>query len=458
LADPDCEEYFGGFAVTGGRQFRSLLAGHSSGNSAEIASLYFEYEANGPLLGIWIPAAADLPPWTGSVEVLAADTNRQLTHQLLVRGEFVQFPLVDGQWVVRATGDIPDAYLSRLVCGPASLDSEITLFDAERTPGRVIGPASPIRLGDSVWLVTRSSALLIDQPECIQTEQRGTFGGWLVFRVTLPATASVSELRAIQKWLRRQIRPSLVKVWVDSPNPVAMTPLGAHVFALSDGPMTIRSDQTVDFSIESCLTLDLAILGTGVREVVWTPNEPGAYRIRVNKWPYMTLLLESEVPVMRDPIEVTTGAHAFSNLYEAQRYFDALEKGERQRLKLNVRWSSGRLLELLQSNRASVNVCATGFDFVLEPGGEVSFGDLGRFQWPLAPAVSSTSEISPAFLAKIRWLLGVSVEGRTGPVVLRDVPIALLGTPALRELRERSWPLKYATHVAAVAKQIRGWR
>ena len=172
----------------------------------------------------------------------------------------------------------------------------------------------------------------------------------------------------------------------------------------------------------------------------------------------MTLLLESDVLVMTKPLEVMTGAPAFSNLYEPQRYFDSLGKGERQRVKLSVRWSSGRLSELLKSSRATLNVFETGFDFVPEPGGEVSLGDLGRFHWQLAPELSSKSEISPAFVAKVTWLLGVSVEGKTGPVVLRDVPIALLGNPALRELRERSWPLKYAAHVAAVAKQIRGWR
>jgi Competence protein CoiA-like family len=154
-AAPDCEDYFpSAFVYRGRRSTWETL--ETTERPADSLDLYIEVLATGPRLLLWVPPVENEVAWGGVLQITTQRLTRSLTARHLQRGQFVSFDLVDSTWTVSIDGDVPEDYLSRIDVGPGSLETELNLFDATHSPGRKLGAAAAVRLGDAVWLVTRN--------------------------------------------------------------------------------------------------------------------------------------------------------------------------------------------------------------------------------------------------------------------------------------------------------------
>jgi hypothetical protein len=443
-ADPDCEDYFPRLIPFTGRR-----SGASDGNEQLRADtstdLYFDLDASGPTLYVWLPKSRETKSWTGAIGLEAHRVSRRLTSQHLRDGQLISFPLADGQWRISTIGQVSEDYESRLVLGANSLESGLNIFDATHSPGRRVGPSTPLRLGNAVWVVTRHQSFPAGGVGTgALPEIRASRGGWHVFYIMLPDAASTAEASGLAKWLQRSIRPAQAKVWIKAPWATGYTPEGIPVLPLLPAGLQIEADRVLDIEIREQSTQRLSARAEQTRTLRWDDPNPGRWVIVVNEQPFSMFDLLLEPPVAGPAVAAITADGKSLDLFAAQNIIGADESSGTQQFR-SITWSAESIAPVISLDRRTVDGLESPFELnaSLHEQISVSAGNLGeleiRSSRPLRQLTTS-SKVQNDLLHTATWLETVAYPAKSRVGVSCFIPAAFCVHPRIAGLRHRRWP------------------
>jgi hypothetical protein len=442
-ADPDCTEFFPSRVPYSGRRWTPPSSSVSGSNSWRPGALFFDMTLTGPRLAVWMPEAADSGQWSGAVEVEAHHVVRRMTAQHLQRGQMIAFDLVDGQWSVTVEGEVSEDYLSRLDLGDNSLEAGLNLFDATESPGRKLGPSQALRLGDSVWALTRDPSFGAQAAARLTgCGLRCTAAGWHVFYVGLPDEVTRENAQLIARWLERQIRPHQARVWIESAFPVAHTSEGIPVFPVLPGALEVRSDQPVDLQIRRLGESTVMAASNYSQMLSWNAPEEGRWVVAVNGVEILIFDLGLKPPEAVAPIRATLGSASY-DLFAAQNVLDRAG-GQDAQEPVTISWVPPSLAKLIKVDGRPLEETTQSLYFAHPAGRLVAAGNLGLVRWPSPPVIaqSEPTRTLEHLYPTARWLISVALPMGSNRGIALGVPRALDADPMLRSLSYRRWPVK----------------
>lgn len=462
-ADPDCTAYFGGHFIFTGRRTPSR-GPRDAGGSVDSTRLYFDETLSGPELGLWLPSAAANDTWTGTVEVRATGTTKRLSMAHLLSGCMVTFPLVDGQWNVSVGGDVSDDYRSRLDVGPGSLESGLNLFDAMQSPSPRLGPSAPVRLGEAVWVVTRSASFgSVPKGGSIVCEERAPVGGWHVFFVQLPTDASPTLAATITEWLQRALRFKQARVWIEAPWASAMTPRGVPVLPLQTHGVELRADQAVDLQIRDSESGATMFEALGCLGTVWESPVEGRFTIFANDLAFLTFELRHDLVPPLPALGAEIDGEFAGDVFALQTRIDGLRARGVQKASVRLLWGSAAVGQLLQVDGRQISLSADSrfVDIPMVPGTDLRADRLGAVCWPaLEPSRRSAFGYLrglESLRERARWLLSVSQASTVGEIQMPQISDLLAADTDFGQLRNVAWPIELAAHVQALARDLQDY-
>lgn len=458
-AKPDCENY------TPSRfEYRRRPPGEGRMVGPGIATSYlsFSMSIDGPRLAYWLPPAPGAS-WSGAVEVEAFQTSRQFRASNLCNGHRIEFPLVDGQWIVRDSGDVPDEYLELLARGRQSLDAAGAVFDASTAVGRQVLPGQSVAYGQSLHWVSR---VALDPHargvRLCTVEKLGLASGWHIYKVQLPEGAYTGdEFMELVQWLERRIRPAHPKAWIESPWPWATTESGFPVYDPADGDLSIRADRAVDIRIADART-GVNVLERFSRQNVSIQGlQEGTYDTFVNDLPHETFVVEAGTGIAPAAVLVQLAEQEPVALAYAQSALDALIAAGRRSVPLQLAWGHpavGAIVNL--DGQAFGQDGASGAAVLMSPGMRLDAARLGSLEWLAEAAV--VPEPIRRFPSQLReratWLLSVASTGNGGRGERVVVPDSLCDEAVFRRLASASWRTELGPQVRAMSKSLSEWQ
>jgi hypothetical protein len=454
-ADPDCEDYFG-IAYSGIVRRTLTKVEPGPGRAAEFADLLFDMSPVGPELVVWLPSSTSSGQWDGQIILSAPGLSKSFTRKHLERGQAVRIRLLDGQWSIETEGLVSDDYRSRLRVGPAALESQINLFDATRSPGRRIGPATPIRLGDTIWAVTRDSGLEKRSPSArIDCQTVASVGGWHVLQITLPREESLDFVAAVSHWVSHPVRFARARVWIERPLPVSVSPFGQVALCAGAECVEVRSDQAVDLEIVSALGGTSVATATASHALHWPSPQLGTWLVRVNGTDFLPFVIQARPA--REPVAIAVDLDGvqLGGLWQAR---DTIARGaSATAVNLTLTWADPTVGRIVRVNgrRLSDDAETSHAELVLRPGMSLDAGTLGAILLPKITHASLTAANLPPRLVSIsRWLLSVASQTPVATVRMVGVPNRLHSVPLVANLRRARWRPSLAAHVQALGKML----
>jgi hypothetical protein len=453
LADPDCEHYFPTTITYTGRRMGPARA-DSQTSTQQYGDLFFDMSASGPQLSIWFPPTHDTV-WSGQVVVEAPRLSRSLKASHLERGQRVTFDLDTAQWTVSIQGDVPDYYQGRIEVGHNTLESGLNLFDATHSPGRRLGPSDVVRLGDAVWLITRTEVPLDSAVRrvahcALKTES----GGWYVYLVELPDECAREDVASLSLSLQRRVRFGRARVWIEKPWPWMRGTDGAAVYSATHGSLEFASSTPVDMEIESTSDETVVVRGARVTRLSWLEPLVGDWHVFVNGTRYDTIRISAQPPFNPPTVLVDFGGLIRCDISEAQQCFDRLARDRSQPAWVRLRWLHERVGRFVRINGRRVDDPAAGtYEMSLSGNVTISVGALGSFA--LAPGLSPREPNNIAGLyARAAWLLSLPRAGSPQPSCTLKVPRVLMKDPLFLRLESVAWPLFLKPQVAALERAL----
>jgi hypothetical protein len=456
-ARPDCENYTPSRLV-----YRRRPPGEGRRVGPGIATSYlsFAMTIDGPRMGLWLPPAPDAT-WDGAIEVEAIETSRQFRAGNLRNGQRIEFPLVDGQWIVRDVGDVADEYLERIERGRQSLDISGSIFDASSTVGRQVLPGQSVAYGQALYWVTR---VVLDPRapgvRLCAVDKVGFACGWHIYKVELPEGAySGDEFMELVQWLERRIRPARATVWIESPWPRATTDSGFPVFDPADGEIVIKADRPVDMRIADART-GSTVMERFTRQFLRVLDlHQGTYDLLINDLPHETFVVEagggSGAAVlirMADQVEMA--------LANGQPALDGLIVSRRRMVPLELTWAHpavGAVVKL--DGRALGQSGALGVSIQMRPGLRLDAEGLGALEWPAGASEVREKGVAIPFQlrARAKWLLSHANPGNERGGARVVVPDALCNEGVFQRLAYARWCAELSPQVRAMSKLLKEW-
>jgi hypothetical protein len=457
-ADPSCEDYFpANFDFRGRRGTWDSI--ESAEGTADSMDLYIEVGVMGPRLLLWVPSVGQNVSWTGIIRITTQRVTRSLTARHLQHGQFVPFDLVDGTWTVTVVGDVPDDYRSRLNVGPASLETELNLFDATHTPGRRLGPASAVRLGDAIWFVTRNPP----SPKAMSTslaQWKPVFegAGWSVFYVELPQEVSSADISRLSRDLQRRIRPAQVRVWLERPWPIAFRDGHVPVIQETDGAIEIRTDLPVDMVLRGPDGQDQHPRAEQSTMLTATNLLRGRWDILINGDYFSTFEIVAHEKVTAASICARVNDGPSLELAYAQLAIDHLISEGTPIATVELLWGHAAVSALVRIDGAPVS--AERLSVVVPRGsGLATVDNLGTLRWRTSAVETPHKTVRPYVLRRVRsraqWLLTVALARQSANTMKIALPASLLVDPLLVRLNGRYLPTAFTPHINALARDVR---
>lgn len=458
-AKSDCENY------TPSRfEYRRRPPGEGRTLGPSVATSYLSFVPSNeaPRLAYWLPPAP-VANWAGAVEFEAHDTSRAFQASNLRNGQRVEFPLVDGQWEVRDTGNVADEYLELLIRGPQSLDALGSIFDATTAAGRQILPGQSVAYEQTLHWVSRVAL----DPQArgarlCAVEKLCLAYGWHVYRVQLPEGAYTGdEFMELVQWLERRIRPARPKAWIESPWPRSTTASGFPVYEPADGELDVRSDRPVDIKIADAKSGQDLLVKFSRQSLSIADLPAGVYDMYINDLPHETFVVEAGSYGDSAAVLVQVADQAPVALAYAQPALRALIASGKRSVPLLLTWDHLAVGTVVNLNGKAVGQeGVAGASVLMSPGMRLDAANLGDLVWP-AENVIGTEPIRP-FPPQLReraaWLLSVassSISGRSERVA---VPDSLRDKAIFRRLAMASWRPELAPHVRAMSKSLSEWQ
>jgi hypothetical protein len=459
-ADPECEEYFPSEAPYTGRRPLGGAQEHDGGEGLQRVELFFDLTEAGPILSVSMPPSAGTGSWTGSIDLEAHRVSRRFTNQHLLTGQRVNFELLDGQWLIRANGEVSLDYESRLDLGVSCLESSLNIFDAMHSPAPRMGPTRAARLGEALWVITRQTTINWDTPDAsVGLERCASVGGWFVEYVQLPRTASPQAVAQLARWLQRPIRPARACVYVASPWPSAYTSAGVAVYPMIAGGLEIRSDQNADMQLidEHGQVTAEAPYSDVLR---WAKPIAGVWTVVVNNDPFLTFVIADQPPVAGPAIVARVDGGLEQNLFDAQAQLE--RDGQSSPPHTVIEWKSPGIAHCMRINGTPLDDPETG---ILEiPAGAwgttLTAGNFGTLRWAersmtTAPARSADLR---AIYDRARWVLSKALPFESTSGISIRVAKEWRSDFILGALRHRRWSVEFQPHLQLLLRAMDGHR
>jgi hypothetical protein len=381
----------------------------------------------------------------------------------------VGFALSDGQWNISVVGEVSADYVSRVQIGPGSLESSLNLFDATHTPGRRIGPSQPIRLGDSLWAITRDAGFLQQgslTPARVQTQ--ATAGGWQVYHVDVPDTVSPDDAIGLSRLLQRPIRHSQVRVWLESPWPIALREDGTVILPIVESGLSIKADRLIDVEIrgtdgEQVRTSDQ------VTALSWDEPRPGVWVVFVNEHRFMQFeIAEYDEPTAIAPaIGLILADGTVHSLFAAQAFIDRNDQVWSALEIARMIWTDDSLARLIRINGLPLQdaLCTTNeFRLSTSELTAITAGNFGRLRWgPVEQARSPC--VKPAYpkhvVRRAIWLLSVAGSVNQSSDETNQIPLrfALKAShPVIDRLKNTWWPRWMQPHLEQFRAELEAFK
>jgi hypothetical protein len=458
--DPDCHEYFPSEAPYTGR--RGLgPQGQVGGEGVEGVKLFFDLTDAGPILSVSMPPSAGTGTWTGLIDVEAYRVSRRFTSQHLLNGRRVDFQLSDGQWLIKTNGDVSLDYESRLDLGMTCLESSLNIFDAMHSPAPRVGPTRAVRLGDSLWVITRQTTFNWNKPDAkVRMERSASVGGWYVEYVQLPRMASPQLVAQLANWLQRPIRPARACVYVASPWPSAYTSTGVAVYPMITGGVEIISDQKADLQLVGDYG-EATAEAPHATSLHWERPAVGLWTVVVNGDPFLTFAIADEPPRPRAAIVASFDKGPAKTLFEAEAELErALQS--RPPPRTVIEWQSPGVAHCVNLNGAPLDNPEKGFVEIPPDawGTTLSAGNFGTLRWPVQAKVKAPARSVHlrAIYDRARWVLSKALPfGSTSGISIR-VKKEWQSDVILSALQHRRWPVEFQPHLQLLLHSLDGHR
>lgn len=462
-ADPDCDLFFSVSSAHLGRPQRRNWS-ETGEDRASGCALFFSEQAGGPQLYFWLPASTSRSNWSGLIRFEANQVTRQLTHSHLERGQLIAFNLLDGQWLITIDGQVSDDYLSQLEVGPGSLESGLNIFLASKSPGPRLGPTDVVRLAESYWIITRQFNFELDRRAASTiTIPISSVGGWLVYLMTLPETATVETLANLSGWLQRPVRHARAEIWIDRPWPSSKTPDGTPVIPLMDIGVELKSDTPMDIEIRSSLNGHSVASFPFCSRALWKSVSEGRWTVFGNDAAFLSFVITVTPPLIPAALTVQVNDSVLLDLYRAQELINELATAGQTTASLELRWNCDAIAAIIRLNGISPDLAAgqDHWNFVLRPGDHLHVGNLGSIVWVSTQIIAAPSlkyrKLDEAILMRLRWLISVSNRPNQINELVACVPSSLLKHPVLYRFSCARWPRGYAPHIRIIESQLKAY-
>lgn len=456
-ADPTCHEYFPSSVAYTGRRMLPLHANRNV-DSGESEDLLFAITESGPRLFVSLPPAHGTGIWTGSVDIDAYRVSRRMTRQHLEKGQMVDFELWDGQWTVKTNGGVSADYESRLDLGTNCLESALNVFDAMHSPAPRVGPTRAVRLGDSLWVITRQASFTWDKPDSkIRVDRCSTMGGWHVEYVEIPRKAAPELVARMSRWLQRPIRPARACVFVASPWPSAYTPAGIAIYPLTGQVLEIESDQSADLELRDSHG-QVEKKAQHTKTLCWDRPIAGLWTVAVNGDAFFSFEICASPPALAPLITVTLEGGATRDLFQAQVELDRCVDSVAPRAV--IRWAHPSLSNRISFNGSpiddpkqhSIDIPAGTCDATL------SACNFGALRWPARPqpVERTPNEDVAVIYARARWVLSRALPLGSASGITMRVPSKWRWDAVVGALQHRRWPIGLQAQLQVLQQALRG--
>jgi hypothetical protein len=457
-AAPDCEDYFpSAFVYRGRRSTWETL--ETTERPADSLDLYIEVLATGPRLLLWVPPVENEVAWGGVLQITTQRLTRSLTARHLQRGQFVSFDLVDSTWTVSIDGDVPEDYLSRIDVGPGSLETELNLFDATHSPGRKLGAAAAVRLGDAVWLVTRNPPTPTATANSPATWKRVFEGaGWSLFYVELPREATPAEVTSLSRELQRRIRPSRARVWIERPWPVAFRDGNIPIIVDPGEGIEICADSPVDIGLRGSDGQVHRPTAEQSTTLTATNLSRGRWDVLINGVSFLRFEIVADETRTTASLKARVNGGPPLELARAQQAIERILSTEGSVASIALLWEHEAVGALVRIDGASLSVERLSAAFT-RGSGLITVDNLGTLKWKNAGAPASHQPVRADVLRRVRgrarWLLTIALTHRSPTAVKIALPAPLLDDPLVAKLNGLSLPPAFTPHVNALARDAR---
>lgn len=458
-AKPDCENY------TPSRfEYRRRPPGERRRLGTGVGNSYlsFSLSIDGPRLAYWLPPAPNTS-WSGAIEFEAHETSRIFRASDLWNGQRVEFTLVDGQWEVRDTGTVADAYMELLAMGRQSLDASGSIFAAETEAGRHILPGQSVAYGQSLYWVSRVA--LEPQSRGVRlcdVEEVCHVSGWYVYLVQLPlGVYTGDDFAELIQWLERRIRPVRPKAWIESPWPRSTTSSGFRVYEPADGELVVCADQVVDIRIGDSRTGNAVVAQFSQQRLVATDLPVGVYDITINDELHETFVVRASSDVDSDSILVRFAKQAPVSLAYAQSVLREWIASRKRSVSLVLTWGHPAVSSVVRLDGRPINQHEdTQAEVVFSPGMRLDAGNLGRLEWPAENAVDMEPDrpVPSQLRKRATWLLSVARSSMNGKGERVVVPYSLHNDALFKRLAIASWDQHLIPQVRAMSILLSEWR
>ena len=457
VANTDCENY----QPSNHGKFLSrprTITERSDSDPHGFSILFFDLVDGIPTLYEWLPPVGSVQ-WSGELLFRARGTERSLKFGMLTEGKRISFLLSDGRWDSTIHGEVDPEYQARISVGPHSLDAELNVFDATRSPGRVVLPGERLTLGDAVWIVTRSVNVIDACGGIIGTlERRVDIDGWFILLAKLPDEANVVKIALLESLLRRSIRERPAKVWIEAPWPWRHQENGVPEYFVGDVPIRIRSSQPIDLEIVSLREKHTRLKSEYVTEAIWGSPVVGDWVIRVNDTDYACFAITAQVPFETSSIRAAYDGGSTIDFAAAQRHLESLLAAGTRPRAIRLDWSAPSIGALIAVDGKRISGTSQQHcEIVLNSGTTISAERLGRIVIPekLSAGLAENVRVGGDVHLIAEWLLSVALpRSRQSPQKIA-VPLVFKSDVLLQRLVGRSWSLKYAAHVRNFSRLLR---
>jgi predicted RNA-binding Zn-ribbon protein involved in translation (DUF1610 family) len=455
VGDEECELYVSArIPYTGRRYIR--VPSPESGAFLRSDHLAFGIGLLEPQLALFLPPTDD-EEWTGSLRFTADRLSRTYRFQHLAQGQRCRFPLMDGKWMVVPENEVSEAYLDRIEIGPQMLAEGQNLFDASRDFGKQILPGEPVFAGDALWWLSRSSVSMPPNLlDFVTLTQETIVKEWFIYRVTVSQTLVAGKDRdALASWLQRPVRPRRARVWIEEPWAWGHSALGVPIFDITDGAISIRSEQQADIAVRSVDTGELAVSADMATELGWIDVREGDWELLANGAVQEIFRVSGSLrPVTSNVVAEVDGGSAVDFVH-LQAALNDVAKNRKTVCQIDLSWgeeSVGDLVELNGKRLLPGNLCATSIS--LQPGSTLSIDKIGAVSWPpLVENVALFSNLRP-LRQRAAWLLSVAEKANPRAQERIRVPRQWQQDPLLRQLMGLAWPDRLAAQVRTLQRLL----